>query len=74
MDRYGVLSSITKILSKNKISVKRLIQNSFKGKKFASIIIISHKAKNYNFVKSINQLANKKFVLNKPKFIRIEEI
>jgi len=74
LDKTGVLSSITKILSKNKVSVKRLIQNSFKSKKFASIIIISHKTKDSNLVKSISELANKKFVINKPKFFRIEEI
>ena len=74
VDKAGVLSSITKILSKNKISVKRLIQNPFKSKKFASIIIISHRAKNSNLVKSINELSNKNFVINKPKFFRIEEI
>ena len=73
-DKTGVLLSITKILSKNKISVKRLIQNPFKSKKYASIIIISHKAKNSNLVKSINELANKNFVINKPKFLRIEEV
>ena len=32
LDKKGVLSSITKIMSKNKISVKRLIQDSLKGK------------------------------------------
>tara|TARA_Y100000590_G_scaffold368091_1_gene428520 strand:- start:2612 stop:3910 length:1299 start_codon:yes stop_codon:yes gene_type:complete len=74
LDKTGVLSSITKTLSKNKISVKRLIQNPFKSKKFASIIIISHKAKNSNLVKSINELSKKNFVINKPKFFRIEEI
>ena len=74
VDKTGVLSSITKILSKNRISVKRLIQNPFKSKKFASIIIISHRAKNSNLIKSISELANKKFVINKPKFFRIEEI
>ncbi len=74
VDKTGVLSSITKILSKNKVSVKRLIQNPFKSKKFASIIIISHRAKNSNLIKSISELANKKFVINKPKFFRIEEI
>ena len=73
-DKTGVLSAITNILSKNNVSVKRLIQNPFKSKKFASIIIISHKAKNYNLVKSIDELSNKKFVINKPKFFRIEEI
>ena len=74
IDKTGVLSSITRILSKNKISVKRLIQNPFKSKKFSSIIIISHKAKNLNLTKSISELSNKKFVINTPKFFRIEEI
>ena len=74
IDKKGVLSSITRVLSKNKISVKRLIQNPFKGKKSASIIIISHKAKNKNLVKCINQLNKNSFILKKAKFIRIEEI
>ena len=72
-DKKGVLSSITKIMSKNKISIKRLIQNPFKGKTSASIIIVSHKAKNYNLIKCINELNRKNFILKKPKFIRIEE-
>ena len=74
IDKKGVLSSITKIMSKNKISVKRLIQNPFRGKKFASIIIISHKTKNKNLFKCINQLKKNSFILRNPKFIRIEEI
>ncbi len=74
IDKKGVLSSITKIMSKNKISVKRLIQDSFKGKKYASLIIISHKAKNKNVKKCIDELDKKNFVINRPKFIRIEEI
>ena len=73
-DKTGVLSLITKILSKNKVSVKRLIQNPFKSKKYASIIIISHKAKNYSLEKSIAELGKQKFLVNKPKFFRIEEI
>ena len=68
------MSSVTKILSKNRVSVKRLIQNPFKNRKFASIIIITHKSKNSNLVNSIKELSNKKFVINKPKFFRIEEI
>ena len=74
LDKKGVLSSVTKIMSKNQISVKRLIQNPFRGKKFASIIIVSHKAKNCNLVKCINELGKKNFILGKPKFIRIEKI
>ncbi len=74
IDKTGVLSSITKILSKNKVSVKRLIQNPFKSKSFSSIIIVSHKAKNSHLVRSINELSKKKFIINKPKFFRIEQI
>jgi len=74
VDKKGVLSSITKTMSRNKISVKRLIQNPFRGKKFASIIIISHKTKNKNLVKCIKELKKNNFILKNPKFIRIEEI
>ena len=74
LDKKGVLSSITKIMSKNKISVKRLIQDSFKGKKYASLIIVSHKTQNKNIEKCINELDKKNFIINRPKFIRIEEI
>ncbi len=74
IDKTGVLSSITKVLSKNKVSVKRLIQNPLKSKKYSSIIIISHKTKNSNLVKSLNELSKKNFVIKKPKFFRIEEI
>ena len=74
IDKKGVLSSITKIMSKNKISVKRLIQNPFKSKKYATIILISHKAKNKNLVRCLKHLNNKNFIIKKPKFIRIEEI
>ena len=73
LDKKGVLSSITKIMSKNKISVKRLIQNPFKGKKFASIVMVSHKSKNRNIIRCMSQLSRKSFIINKPKFIRIEE-
>ena len=74
IDKKGVLSSITKIMSKNKISVKRLIQSPSKSKKYATIILISHKTKNKNLVRCLNQLNNKNFIVKKPKFIRIEEI
>ena len=74
IDKKGVLSSITKIMSKNKISVKRLVQSPSKSKKYATIILISHKTKNKNLVRCLNQLNNKNFIVKKPKFIRIEEI
>ena len=59
IDKKGVLSEITKLMSKNKISVKRLIQNPLKQKKYASIIMISHKSKDKNLKKCINSLSKK---------------
>ena len=63
IDKKGVLSSITKIMSKNKISVKRLVQSPSKSKKYATIILISHKTKNKNLVRCLNQLNNKNFIV-----------
>ena len=74
LDQKGVLSSITRILSKNNISVKRMIQNPLNKKQNASIVIISHKSKNQNLIKSLKELSNKPFMVKKPKFIRIEKI
>ena len=74
IDKKGVLSSITKTMSKNKVSVKRLIQNPFKKRKFATIIMVSHRVKNINLTKCINELIKKNFIVKRPKFIRIEEI
>jgi homoserine dehydrogenase len=71
-DKPGVLSDITKILSKNNVSIKRLIQNPFKSKKYSSIIIVTHKVKNAGLMSSISQLSRKKFLIATPKLIRIE--
>ena len=73
-DKPGVLSSITKIFTRNKVSIKNLIQKPDKKNNKASIIIITHKnfEKNYNNLVS-NLLANK-FIIKKPTFIRIENI
>ena len=72
-DKPGVLSNITNIFSKNKISIKRLIQNPIKSKEYASIIIVTHKTKDKYLTKSINQLSKKNYILNKPKLLRIED-
>jgi homoserine dehydrogenase len=73
-DEHGILSDITKVLAKNKISVKRLVQNPTINKKIASIIIITHEAKNSSVEKVLSMLKTKKYIVNKPKIIRIEKI
>ncbi len=72
-DKHGILSDITKIMAKNKVSIKRLIQKPTVNKKNAFIIIITHAAKNSSFVKILSSLKKKTYILNSPKFIRIEE-
>jgi len=65
---------VTKVMAKNKVSVKRLIQNPTTNKKNASIIIITHEAKNSSFEKVLSKLKMKNYVVNTPKIIRIEKI
>jgi len=73
-DKHGILSDIAKVMAKNKVSIKRLIQNPTHNKKNASIVIITHHAKNSSLIKAISVLKNKKYITKKPKLIRIEDI
>jgi len=54
-DKHGILSDITRVMAKNKISVKRLIQNPTMNKKNASIVIITHEAKSSSFTKFLSE-------------------
>ena len=73
IDKPGVLSNITSVFSKNKVSIKRLIQDPDKNKKSSSIIIISHKAKDFYLNKIIKEIAKKNYIKDKPKLIRIDD-
>jgi len=70
-DKPGVLSQITKELAKYNISIARLIQIPDHKKKTASIIIITHKAKELNSSKCLNSFKNNINVLKKPTLIRL---
>ena len=70
-DKPGVLSQITKQLAKYKISIARLIQNPDHKKKTASIIIITHKAKELNSNKCLKSFKSNKNVLKYPTLIRL---
>ena len=70
-DKPGVLSQITKQLAKYKISIARLIQNPDHKKKTASIIIITHKAKELNSNKCLKSFKSNKNVLKNPTLIRL---
>ena len=70
-DKPGVLSNITSIFSKNKVSIKRLIQNPNKLKKYSSIIIITHGSKDKFLNTIIKQISKKTYIIKRPKMIRI---
>ena len=73
IDKPGILSKITNIFSKNKVSIKRLVQNPNKNKKSSSIIIITHISKDRSLRKILNEIARKNFIKRKPKLIRIDD-
>ena len=70
-DKSGVLSNITNIFSKNKVSIKRLIQNPSKSKKTSSIVIVTHLSNDKYLNKIIKQIQNKMYITKKPVLIRI---
>ena len=73
MDKPGVLSNITNIFSRNKVSIKRLIQNPNKNKQVSSIIIITHKSKDKYLNKILKEIARKSYIKRNPKLIRIDD-
>ena len=73
-DKHGILSDVTKIMAKNKVSVKRLIQNPTINKKNSSIVMITHEAKSSSYTKVLFMLKKKKYIIKTPKIIRIENI
>ena len=73
IDKPGILSNITNIFFKNKVSIKRLVQTPDKSKRSSSIIIITHNSKDKFLKKTLNEIAKKNYVRQKPKFIRIDD-
>tara|TARA_B100001059_G_scaffold236445_1_gene286966 strand:+ start:1633 stop:2916 length:1284 start_codon:yes stop_codon:yes gene_type:complete len=72
VDKPGVLSDITNVFSKNKVSIKRLVQDPNKGKKSSSIIIITHSVKEKFLNRIVKEISKKKYIKKMPKLIRID--
>ena len=72
-DKPGVLSNITNIFSKNKVSIKRLVQNPNKERKLSSIIIVTHISKDIYLKKILKEISKKKYIKKKTKLIRIDQ-
>jgi homoserine dehydrogenase len=73
-DLPGVLSSITQVFARNKISIKNLVQVPDKKNKKASIAIITHSTQEKNYRNLLKNLLKNKHVIKKPTFIRTEKI
>ena len=71
LDKPGILSNITNIFSKYKVSIKRVLQTPNKSKKLSSIIIITHPSKDKFLNKVFNLIQKKPYIIKKPKLIRI---
>jgi homoserine dehydrogenase len=71
-DKPGVLSNITNVFSKNKVSIKRLVQNPNKNKKVSSIIVITHNSKDKSLNKILKEISKKNYIKKIPKLIRID--
>ena len=73
VDKHGVLSNITSVFSKNKVSIKRLVQDPNKNKSSSSIIIITHPSKDKSLNKIIQTINKRSYVKKRSKLIRIDD-
>ncbi|NDF11424.1 MAG: homoserine dehydrogenase [Proteobacteria bacterium] len=71
-DKAGVLSAITKVLSKEKISVETLLQPAAQGGKRAEIIIITHTTTEAAMEKALHKMRKMAHIVEQPQRIRIE--
>ena len=72
-DKPGVLSNITQIFSRNKVSIKRLVQDPNKNTNSSSIIIITHPSKDKSLNKIIQTINKRSYVKKRSKLIRIDD-
>ncbi len=70
-DKPGVLSKITSILSKHKISIQSVLQQPLGNPKYANLVIITHNAKEKDMRLTLNKISKEKFVAKKITMIRI---
>jgi len=66
------------IEAKKKFEIDKIIwavtrKNPFKSKKYASIVIITHKSADELLMKMISKLTKKPYIVRKPNLIRIDD-
>ena len=72
-DKPGVLSNITQVFSRNRVSIKRLVQDPNKNKDSSSIIIITHPSKDKSLNRIIQTINKRSYVKKRSKLIRIND-
>ena len=72
-DKPGVLSNITQIFSRNKVSIKRLVQDPNKNKSSSTIVIITHPSKDKSLNRIIQTINKRSYVKKRSKLIRIDD-
>ena len=73
IDKPGVLSNITQVFSRNRVSIKRLVQDPNKNKNSSIIIIITHSSKDKSLNKIIQTINKRSYVKKRSKLIRIDD-
>ena len=70
-DKPGVLSKITSVLSKHKISIQSILQQPLSNLKYANLVIITHNAKEKDMKLALKKISKEKFISKKITMIRI---
>ena len=73
LDNPGVLSRISGILGKNKISIKSVHQKGRKTNGSVPLVMLTHRAKEADISKALSEINSLDVVSDKPVLIRIED-
>lgn len=74
VDLPGVLAKITNILAAHSISISSVVQKERKDAEHVSLVILTHLCEESNMKAAIAEISRLSDVLNKVKFIRIEDL
>ena len=70
-DKTGVLASVASILSKCSISIEKILQKPLESG-FSNLLLATHKSKESDIIKALNEIEKLDFIQEKPAMIRIE--
>jgi homoserine dehydrogenase len=70
-DKTGVLASVASILSKCSISIEKILQKPLESG-FSNLLLATHKSKESDIIKALEEIEKLDFIQEKPAMIRIE--